>query len=977
MKKKLFNQQSGFDRLEFHRAALALIPKPDDTQPGLALLLPEGVKRTGLRTCTCLGAKGKTCVHVLELARILKNIARVFGPRGLDELFRASLWFKLGSILGEGCRLDPAAVRLRTMDGPHGAFLAASDEGGGELFRYYSMGPDALRLAERFGLLAEQGLGLRNAALEKLFLLTLTEQEGVMFQRGHLTIRLAQEKSLWHRLSYHCFMEFGPEDIQLEPAIDHQTGEFTVGCRPVGAETAARLVIPRTKVKNLLTQLKSLLGNEHGLAIHPIPLKSIFNVSRNTELDLEVRPMIELLQRNGEKRFFESRDFEKFRYGSLVYLRDLGLLAELERDFGPERKFQSPVIMKLKNSQVPEFLEELGEELNDERFVIDSSASGLRIIRDYDRLEVSSDALDRDWCWLDVRYGFGSSSISLAEILKAREEGERYVSTRDGWVDTRAEAFDRIGALGSGGRGASSLRMSRAEFFRLAGLNPKPLQILGESEPTRKLRDILDLQPAETGDVVTGLNTELRPYQKLGFQWLRFLTENGLGGLLCDEMGLGKTHQALALLASLREKGGLTGPVLVVCPTTVLGHWLDKVDRFAPGLRAAVHYGHQRDFAATLNKVDVVITSFGLVLQDAALLEQVDWFLIVFDEIQYLKNEQTQTYEAAQKLRARAKLGLTGTPIENRLEELRALFDLVLPGYLGDRQEFKERYLKSEGERKGAVRRAELVRLVSPFVLRRLKRTVLLELPDKIEDCRTCALSDDQVRLYRDAIESRGRGLVQTLREGRGPIPYIHIFALLNLLKRICDHPALAAREWQNYRQFESGKWELFQEALRECLDSGEKVVVYSQYLDMIRIMEEHLRENGVGCVKLTGQSGNRDRIISRFDRDPDCRVFLGSLKAGGVGIDLVAASVVIHYDRWWNAAREDQATDRVHRIGQRKGVQVIKIITQGTLEEKIAAIIEKKKNLMESVILEDDPGLLKTFSKEELVDLLSYQAVG
>jgi SNF2 family DNA or RNA helicase len=296
----------------------------------------------------------------------------------------------------------------------------------------------------------------------------------------------------------------------------------------------------------------------------------------------------------------------------------------------------------------------------------------------------------------------------------------------------------------------------------------------------------------------------------------------------------------------------------------------------------------------------------------------------------------------------------------------------VIPGYLGRDERFNSRYVNPIEQNLKSPRRRELSRLISPFTLRRLKATVLSELPPKIEDIRTCRLSEDQVKLYRDAVANRGHELVQLLRKRQESVPYIHIFALLTLLKQICNHPATVETGHNNYDQFQSGKWELFKELLAESLDSGQKVVIYSQYLNMIRIMEKHLAQKEVDFATLTGTSRNRGKIIDRFNNDPACRVFVGSLKAGGIGIDLVAASVVIHYDRWWNAAREDQATDRVHRIGQKRGVQVFKLVTEGTLEEKISAIIEKKKNLMNGVVKEDDPGLLKTFSRKQLIELLA-----
>jgi SNF2 family DNA or RNA helicase len=314
---------------------------------------------------------------------------------------------------------------------------------------------------------------------------------------------------------------------------------------------------------------------------------------------------------------------------------------------------------------------------------------------------------------------------------------------------------------------------------------------------------------------------------------------------------------------------------------------------------------------------------------------------------------------------------LTGTPIENSLSDLKAVFDLVLPGYLGTDDEFAVRYGTANTREVSAGATEDLRRIIAPFVLRRLKSAVLEELPEKIEDLRTCELSDAQLRLYREALSTKGADLVKQLRSTSKRLPYIHIFALLNLLKRICDHPALALNAAEEYQKYESGKWDLFQELLFESLDSGQKVVVFSQYLGMISIMERLLTDLGIGFTTLTGASVNRGEIVRRFNDESRCRVFLGSLKAGGTGIDLVAGTVVIHYDRWWNAAREDQATDRVHRIGQKRAVQVFKLVAAGTLEEKISAIIDRKRRLMDSVVQADDPHLEKIFTREELIDLL------
>ncbi|NJL28132.1 MAG: DEAD/DEAH box helicase, partial [Thermoanaerobaculia bacterium] len=499
------------------------------------------------------------------------------------------------------------------------------------------------------------------------------------------------------------------------------------------------------------------------------------------------------------------------------------------------------------------------------------------------------------------------------------------------------------------------------------------LRFGGGQMRAKLLRQLLELRPTVPFRQPKGLLSQLRPYQRMGVDWLRFLYENGLGGLLCDDMGLGKTHQAMALMVWLREIEKLSGPFLVVAPTSVLSHWRDKIRDFAPALSAIIHHGTERNLEAALEAADVVVTSYGLLRRDLEKLAGVRFALAIFDEIQNMKNRGTLAWQAAHQLEAGVKLGLTGTPIENSLGELKALFDLVLPGYLGGDEAFLARYAAAEEDpKKSAGRLGELRRSIGPFVLRRLKTAVLDELPEKFEDVRMCALSEDQVGLYREAISDRGGELMQALNNTAEPLPYIHVFALLNLLKQICDHPALALGKLEEAERWSSGKWDLFVELLGECLGSGQKVVVFSQYLGMIRLMERHLEKLGVGFVKLTGASQDRGAIVDRFNKSEECRVFLGSLKAGGTGIDLVGGSVVIHYDRWWNAAREDQASDRVHRIGQKRAVQIFKLVTEGTLEEKISAIIDKKRALMDSVVQEDDPKLSKVFSRDELLALLT-----
>lgn len=950
------------------------MPDPGDRRPGIAVFAQGKRELPPQRFCTCALSKQRTCPHTLQLSEVIKFLRKKIGDKVLEEDFRASIWHRLAALLAEGSGPPLEAVRFNRETSDNGTTLRAYDSEGNELISYLSQASDGSRFLERCVILSDETqVPQRGSALEMLSRLTLAENERAMLERGFKTRRLVFEESLWYRVAYHGYREFGTEGCTFHPAIEEGSGLFTVTCRDANRRPVIRMVVPRHMVRSVLTAFKEYLPNQNDLPIHPVPLKSLFNVTLNTELDLEVLPLIRLIQEDGEERFFQREDLERFRYGDLVFIKELGIMAELERP-GKERRFRAPVKMVLKKSQVPVFLETYGEEIREGRHRVDEKVQALRIYRNIDRIEISPESIERDWCWLSVRYAFGNGSVSLNDILSAKRDGQRYIGTKEGWVDCQSPDFVGVSEPFFERRSddeSGPLKLSRMDLLRLKSGSPIPLVISGGGKDKKLLNRILSLKPAKPLAPLKGMRSTLRKYQKLGTEWVLFLFENGLGGLLCDDMGLGKTHQVMALMLFLKEQRRVHGAALVVCPTTVLSHWENKIREHAPTLKAAAYYGGHRDLEEAL-KGDVLLTSYGILRRDIVHLKAYDFSLAAFDEIQYIKNPETLGYRAARDIRAGIKLGLTGTPIENTISELKALLDLTVPGYMGSDRYFEERYVIPIQQFEDEERKKELSRLTSPFTLRRLKKMVLDELPEKIEDIRTCKLSDDQVKLYRDTISTRGRDLLEALRKNDEPVPYIHIFALINLLKQICDHPSLLDGGPEAVEKYESGKWELFKELLAESLDSGQKVVVYSQYLGMLEIMARHLEAEGVDFVSLTGASRNRGKILDRFNDDPACRVYLGSLRAGGVGVDLVAASVVIHYDRWWNAAKEDQATDRVHRIGQKRGVQVFKLVTVGTLEEKISAIIEKKRNLMDSIVKEDDPGLLKTLSRDYLIEMLS-----
>lgn len=983
---------------EYHRAGIGLVPSAGQGQEGSAIYVVLPTSSKPVRSCTCDESRKKTCSHLKALNRGVTRFQKMRPGQTWDQVFRENLWRDLARLLFDGMPLACKDIRVAQLDGEHGSVIRITDPMGREVARYCDQSPARIRFLERTGKTPDSDEFIDRAALlDRLYLFQITPEEKQVNEHGARTSRQTWEESFWYRLAYHCVREFRDEDNghgSFHPAVDLATGDIVLTFRfghgdaspddfnpnlPGNNPAIVKMVLPRAQVAKVLDFLKERFPEQRDLAISPLPLQSIYRVTQDTELDLEdMRPVIRKLQMKGLPRYFRSPDFKKMRHGDLVYVRELGVLSELEAS-GQERKFRAPLLMRLQRGKLGSYREEHPpREESSGGEVLAEPLRGLQIWKEYDYVELNTEALERSWFFLSVQYGFGDQSISLEDILKARQQGLPYLETARGWVDLNSPLFESLEQMVEQTKGRErapsrrGLQLSASEVLRFQAVAEKPVKVSGRSQRSEMVRQLLELEPRETFTPLEGLTSVLRPYQEIGVNWLQFLYENHLSGLLCDDMGLGKTHQAMALMVALREQHDIDGTFLVVCPTSVISHWRNKIRDFAPGLQGFVYHGPERDFAEAMRVADVIITSYGILRNDQVELGEVNFSLAVLDEIQHIKNRDTLGYEAAQTLKAEVKIGLTGTPIENSLDDLKALFDLLLPGYLGSDAHFNERYSRITQEDPAfSPRLDELRRLLSPFVLRRLKESVLDELPEKIEDTRTCELSEDQLRLYRQSINTRGAELVNQIKHSSEPLPYIHIFALLNYLKQICDHPALALKELDAGNKYKSGKWDLFTEILGECLDAGLKVVVFTQYLGMIEIIERHLKRLKVDHVKLTGASIDRGEIIDRFNIDPTCRVFLGSLKAGGTGIDLVGGSVVIHYDRWWNAAREDQATDRVHRIGQKRAVQVFKLVTEGTLEEKIAAIIERKRELMESVVQEDDPHLAKIFSREELLGLL------
>ncbi len=582
-----------------------------------------------------------------------------------------------------------------------------------------------------------------------------------------------------------------------------------------------------------------------------------------------------------------------------------------------------------------------------------------------------------DWFWLDPVYRAGQYRLTLAEILGQDPRGGWLRRGHDWiWID-RAALLDELAPIrdrSSGGVASEEgVRVPRLGLLRASASWEDRVRVDRDEVVGALLSRLARSEPSSPAPPLPGtkIGETLRPYQRAGYDWLWWLRESQFGGILADEMGLGKTHEVMALLAGLHAGDARPGPSLVVCPRSVLDHWETKVHEYAPDLEPIVFHAGSRDRdPATLREARLVLTTYGILPRSADVLTAVEWEYVILDEAQKIKNPGTVTARLVRKLRARHRLAMTGTPIENRAAELWSIVEFLMPGYLGSAEDFNRRFaLPIASGSSPTLER--LKRAVRPFKLRRLKQDVLPDLPPKVEDYRFCRLSPQQAAIYREILARRAAPLVERLRAPGGRIDYVHIFAVLTLLKRLCDHPALVVRGAAG-RKMTSGKFDAFQELLDDILDAGEKVVVFSQYLEMLDLIEAHLREKGVAFAGLRGKTVDRRGELRRFQEDPDCRVFVGSLLAGGLGIDLTAASVVVHYDRWWNAAREDQASDRVHRIGQSRGVQVWKLVTHGTIEERIDRIIRDKRALLENVVEADENAALKMLTRDDLIELLS-----
>ncbi len=613
------------------------------------------------------------------------------------------------------------------------------------------------------------------------------------------------------------------------------------------------------------------------------------------------------------------------------------------------------------------FIEQGKSELENQGWLIETDDSFLLDFQNADSWDADFESSGSDW--FDMRFDITVNGQSmpllplimpvleyyerddLPELLTIPLEQHRYVKIPSEqikpFLDVLYELYDSI-SFNEDGTG----RLSRYNAAAIADLdehNYGLFSLKGAEELLEIGRKLKDFKGITAAPLPQGLKATLRNYQQLGLNWLQFLREYRFAGILADDMGLGKTVQVLTHLLLEKESGRMDKPCLVVAPTSLMGNWRREAERFTPDLNVLVLQGagrKSRFFEIATH--DLVLTTYPLLPRDENKLMAEDYYYLILDEAQVIKNPKAQASKIVRRFNARHRLSMTGTPMENHLGELWAQFDFLMPGFLGDSASFTKHFRTPIEKHGDAVLREKLAKRVKPFMLRRTKQEVVDELPEKTEIIRSVVLDKKQAALYESIRVAMEKKVRQTIAEKGLARSHITILdALLKLRQSCCDPRLLSLQQAKKIKQ--SAKLDMLMDMLAELLEEGRRILIFSQFTKMLALIETELKQHKISYSKLTGQTRKRDEAIDKF-KQGDVDVFLISLKAGGVGLNLTEADTVIIYDPWWNPAVESQAADRVYRIGQDKAVFVYKLITENTVEEKIIAMQEKKRALAEGV---------------------------
>lgn len=570
----------------------------------------------------------------------------------------------------------------------------------------------------------------------------------------------------------------------------------------------------------------------------------------------------------------------------------------------------------------------------------------------------------------------------LQEIMEKYRMKKKYHRLKDGSflkIDQN-DAMEFINSITDGldidykkiENGSLKLPLSRSMYLDRLLKNLKNTNVVKNSEYKDLIATVDHKDIEELITAPKGLNANLRSYQLMGYKWLTLLDKYGLGGILADDMGLGKTVQMLAVVLSYIENAKNPKPSIVVCPSSLTLNWENEINKFAPSIKTLIIHGNSEERAKQIKSIldyQIIVTSYDSLKRDVDIYEEqnIEFKYIIADEAQYIKNNNTQNAKTIKVIHSETRYALTGTPIENSLSELWSIFDFIMPGYLLSYKKFKEQYEIPIAKDNDIECMNRLKMMIEPFVLRRIKKEVLTELPDKTVTVLNNEMQDEQLKIYASYIARAKEEAIREIGENGFERSQIKILALLMRLRQICCHPSLFLNNYHG----ESSKMNQCMEVIKDAILAGHKILLFSGYTSMFEILERELKREKIKYSKLTGQTkvGDRIKLVDEFNENEEIKVFLISLKAGGTGLNLIGADVVIHYDPWWNLSAENQATDRTYRIGQKRNVQVYKLITKNSIEEKIYELQKKKARLAENM-LSTQQTFINKLSKDDIMAL-------
>ncbi|MBK5113115.1 MAG: DEAD/DEAH box helicase [Candidatus Heimdallarchaeota archaeon] len=683
---------------------------------------------------------------------------------------------------------------------------------------------------------------------------------------------------------------------------------------------------------------------------------------------------------------------EKFEDPQERLLKDLAEASTIFPKISESLETTFPSKVQLDDREALEFLEVYSVQLEDNDFgvflpswwknpnnrlgvTLDLGEEGSTANKSYSLFTYNS-LIDFNW-----QFVIDEMKITLEEFEKLSELKVPFVQLRGKWIKLDQEELTE--AVEFFREYYNNLRMNDILQLELENedfLARKKFDLTVKGDFNDRIQRVIEKSRIENLNAPDNFVGTLRSYQEKGYSWLRYLKQYGFGACLADDMGLGKTIQVIAYLLQEKNEKPTNTPALIICPTSILGNWFREIQRFAPSLTTLIHHGSKRildeRFVGNASNYDLIITTYNLAQRDFDVLAQVNWSTIVIDEAQNIKNPSTKQSRKIKKLNGDYRIALTGTPIENRLTELWSILDLLNPGYLGSLRKFKEIYVTPIETKQNTQSIKQLARLVQPFILRRLKTdpTIIRDLPEKTEFKVYCSMTEEQCVLYEAVVKDlikRLNGLEGISRKGL-------ILAALTKLKQICNHPVQFMHESTLDLKDRSGKLDRLIEMLTEVMANNEKALIFTQYAELGQLLKDYLQvvlDQEVLLLFGGTPQKEREEFIKRFQstEDGSPKVFILSIKAGGVGLNLTAANHVFHFDRWWNPSVENQATDRAFRIGQKKNVFVHKFISVGTLEENIDRLIEQKKVLADSVIGTGESWLTE-MSTEQLREILSLR---